>query len=254
MMSAARSADTRRADTRRADTRRSGYTLAEALVALLVAGLLTLCLATVLAVVGRASLRHAEITAAAETERTVAAVLGAEIRASTRADASFAGDSVRLRAFRGRGTVCGAAPGEIVVAYDGVRMPEEDKDSVLLVWADRESALDLTGALPGGACGGRSVRLLAPWTGADPSGVPLLALVFETGAYSVAGGAFRYRRGSAGRQPLTEENLSSAASGITLVVRAGGAAAARVTLRTLDSRRAPPVSWPLGMPQGARTP
>jgi hypothetical protein len=31
-----------------------------------------------------------------------------------------------------------------------------------------------------------------------------LALVFETGSYSLSDGALRYRRGAAGRQPLTE--------------------------------------------------
>ena len=232
---------------------RLGYTLVEALIALIVAGVLTLCLAAVLVVIGSAALRHAELSAAAETERTVAAILGAEVRAITAADATFAGDSLRLRAFRARGIVCGASAGEIAVSYDGLRSPEEDKDSVLLLWRDREAAFALTGAIPGGPCRGQSLRLLAEWP-ADSMTAPLLALVFETGAYSIGGAAFRYRRGSAGRQPLTEENLSSAASRIERVAGRSGAAGVRVTLRSLESRRAPPAAWTLGMPQGAHRP
>ena len=224
-----------------------GHTLAEALVALLVAGILVLCLAGILAGVGRVARRQAEAAAAAETERTVAAILGAEVRMLTAADASFGADSIRLRAFRGRGVVCSAGAARVDVAWSGARLPEEDKDSVLLVWADAEAAYALAGT-GSGDCGDGSIRLNVDWNAAHGTGAPLFALVFETGAYSIANAAFRYRRGSAGRQPLTEENLSSS-SGIRRIEREG-AAAALVTLRAIDARRAPAFAWPLGMLQG----
>ena len=227
---------------------RRGYTLAEALVALLVTGILTGCLAVVLRVVALAATRHAEASAAAETERTVAAILGREIRAATASDASFGADSVRLRAFRGSGVVCSHARGSITLAYEGIRLPEDDKDSVLVITEAGESAHDVTGVASSDDCAPRSTILTLD--GADSLRAPLLALVFETGVYSIANRAFRYRLGSAGRQPLTEENLSTAASGIVLYDHAGHAAAARLTLKSAEARDAAPVDWLLGMPQG----
>ena len=55
---------------------------------------------------------------------------------------------------------------------------------------------------PGGA---------APWdrwtlSGGVPSGA-ILVRYFEHGSYHLSGSAFRYRRGGAGRQPLTPETL-----------------------------------------------
>lgn len=231
---------------------RRGYTLAEALVALLVAGILTACLAVVLDAVARVALRHAGAAAAAETERTVAAILGPELRAATAVDVSFAADSVRLRAFRGRGIVCASETGSITMSYAGVRRPEDDKDSVLVIGETAERTFDVAGVTSSDACGPGSVRLTIG--GADSLRAPLVALVFETGAYSIATSAFRYRLGSAGRQPLTEENLSSAGSGIDEVILPGHAAGARLTLESTEARGAPASVWLLGMPQGAARP
>ena len=228
---------------------RAGYTLVEALVALLVAGVLTLCLALLLGVIGRAALRHAETSAAAETERTVGAVLGAELRFLTAADAAFADDSVRLRAFRGRGIVCAVRGNEIAVSYHGVRSPEEDKDSVLVVWGDREVAYDVDGVYLGGGCPDESYRITVART-ALAQDTPLVALLFETGAYSISAGALRYRRGSAGRQPITEENLAAGGG----IARAQGGAAASVSMRPLRANRSQQTRWLLGMPQGASRP
>jgi hypothetical protein len=230
---------------------RRGYTLVEALMALLVAGALTTCLAVILAVVGRVALRHADTTAAAETERTVAAILGAELRYGTARDLRFANDSVRLRAFRGRGIVCQRRANELVVSYAGVRLPEDDKDSVLVVWDDHEAAYDLEGVVAGGDCPEDSLRLalLQP---AMPPDTPLVALVFETGAYSISSGALRYRRGSAGRQPLTEENL--AGGGAITMRRDAAGATAIVTMRATGAPRGTQTRWTIGMPQGDMLP
>ena len=230
-------------------TDRAGYTLVEALVALLVAGILTLCLALLLAVIGRAALRHAETSAAAETERTVAAVLGAELRFLTAVDATFANDSVRLRAYRGRGIVCALRGDEIAVAYDGARLPEEDKDSVLVVWRDRETAYDVAGVYPGGGCADPSYRITIG-SATLPQDTPLVVLPFETGAYSFSAGAFRYRRGSAGRQPITEENLAPSGG----IRRAQDGAAAIVSMRPVRAARSQQTRWWLAMPQGKARP
>lgn len=190
---------------------RRGYTLAEALVALLVAGILIVGLAGVLALVGRVALRLTQTAAAAETERVVPAVLGAELAALTAVDVAFGGDSVRLRAFRAGGVVCSLDGSELALEYGGVRRPEEEKDSVLLVWDDGEAAFEIESVLTGGCAGTESVRLhlVRPPQSDAP---PLFALIYESGTYSIAASAFRYRRGHAGRQPLTAENLTPASA------------------------------------------
>ncbi len=235
---------------------RAGYTLAEATVALLVAGLLTVCLAAILAAVGRVALRYAQAASAAETERTVAAILGAELRTLTAADAVFDVDSVRLRAFRGVGTVCAASAAELVVAYRGVRLPEDDKDSVLLVWPHGELRADVMSITAAPGCGGREDVGLRITTGRplENASAPSLVLVFETGAYSIAGSAFRYRRGAAGRQPLTDQNLSHAGSSLRLLRSDLEYATTHVTLRALDARSTAGLSWRIHMPQGALSP
>lgn len=235
---------------------RRGYTLAEATVALLVAGLLTLCFAGILAAVGRVAVRYGQTAGAAETERVVAAILGAELRALTAADAAFGADSVRMRAFRGAGVVCAASGPELLIAYRGVRLPEEDKDSVLLIWSDGERAVDLEASRAADGCGSSEESTLRVVTDRSPADTvaPALALVFETGTYSIGGSAFRYRRGAAGRQPLTEQNLSSGGSSLRLVRGADGTAAAQVTLRAVEARRGPATSWRLRMVQGSARP
>ena len=234
---------------------RAGYTLAEALVALLVASVLTVCLATLLALVGRIASRQAETASAAETERIAAAVLGAELRALTRADATFTRDSVRLRAFRGTGVVCGASTDAVLMAYDGVRVPEPDKDSVLLVWVEREHAFDVAAVSASASCPDASaaIRITTRAPLPDSLGVPLLALVFETGAYSLARSALRYRRGAGGRQPLTDETLAGSGNRLSFQAR-DGAAIVVVSLRTRESRSAPVGRWSLALPQGGHHP
>lgn len=241
--------------------RSAGYTLAEATVALALAGMLTLCLAVILAAVGRLASAQAKVAAIADTERTVAAILGLELRALTAADATFGSDSVRLRAFRGAGRVCAADDDLLVVAYHGVRQPDADKDSVLLIWPSGEAAaqIDAVTAAGAGSCA-EGVTLRAPWRSfapaAEPSTMqpPSFAVVFETGAYSIAAAALRYRRGAGGRQPLTEANLA-AASSLSLVDLADArATAAVVRLLGIGSTPTTARQWRLLMPQGSAMP
>ena len=223
----------------------------------MLAGVLTACLAGLLGVVGRLAATQARLAAASETERIIAAVLGAELRALTAPDFALQDDSVRLRAFRGAGAVCAADGTTFTLAYRGVRLPEPDKDSVLLIWPEFEAAADIEAAGAGGVCEGADaapIRISIPEPVADAGGAPAYALIFETGAYSIAGSALRYRRGAGGRQPVTEANLVTAGSGLALVNGGGVAVGAVATLQPAGWGDAEPATWTTRMPQGAAWP
>jgi hypothetical protein len=142
-----------------------------------------------------------------EAVRTGAVILGAELRHVTGGDMVLDADSARIRAFRGGGPICAGDGAAVYVLYRGVRAPEPDKDSVLLMSVAGERAAALLSAGRSPDCGG-SVRLILA---EPPAAPPVLALIFETGAYSLSGGAIRYRRGQGGRQPLTEALLADMA-------------------------------------------
>lgn len=140
-------------------------------------------------------------------------------------------DSLGLRAFRGTALVCPSGPvaGRILVHYRGVRLPEAEKDSVLLLdggggWhaaalAGREAASE--------ACPGAPRPETEWWTLSElPARVGPVARLFERGSYHVAGGALRYRRGMGGRQPLTAPVLGPSSG-----LRPAGSAGVVVELR-----------------------
>lgn len=146
-----------------------------------------------------------------ELARTARVILRAELRAIAPADIAAASpDSLRIRAFRGGGAVCGGSGRALWVHYRGSRAPDPAKDSVVLIGGSgAEEAFAVTGVAPA-ACGGEALTLVlseAPLPG------PAYALLFEPGAYHVADGAVRYRRGAGGRQPLTEALLLEPAFG-----------------------------------------
>lgn len=115
-------------------------------------------------------------------------------------------DSVRLRVFRGAGVVCGFAGADPLVRYRGLRQPDPAKDSVLVPTAaggERADTLHAATRAPSGcvARDGEAVfRLGTPAVLREGDAV----IVFETGSY-YADHAFRYRRGSGGRQPITAD-------------------------------------------------
>lgn len=163
----------------------------------------------VLTAVGRFAARQHALAEAqqervrwAEAVRTAALVLGSELRVLSSEDIVTATDSLRLRAMRGSGAVCGIGDGNILVRYRGIRLPDPSKDSLLLLdGSGGERPHRLVEVVERPDCGGSlSLRL-------DP--VPELAhgfaIVYETGAYHLADAALRYRLGNSGRQPLTEE-------------------------------------------------
>jgi len=120
-------------------------------------------------------------------------------------------DSLALRSFRGLALVRRRteASGSFVVCFRGLRSPDPEKDSVLVLEQDGPwRAHDLTSRLSrsdecldaGG--GGEEVWTLSP----IPSR-PVLMKLFERGTYHLAQKALRYSRGRGGRQPLTPERI-----------------------------------------------
>ena len=193
---------------------RRGSSIVEALTAMLL----------LIAVTGAAlqilvTLRHAlaNVTTDAEvreTGRIARYTLAQELRMGLAGIDWVAddGDSVAVRAVRGTGVRCASVPPpRWVVRYTGLRRPDPAKDSLLVLANDgvwRVADLVRARARPG-ACGdgaGGEVWELNP---AVPGAV--VGRVFERGSYHVAAGAFRYRPGRGGRQPLTAQVLRTGA-------------------------------------------
>lgn len=197
----------RRGSTFAPRTRRPGGSLPELIVVAWLFAFVLAALAGFAGAQGRlVALTHDRMRAE-EVARTTRVVLGAELRTLHHSDiTALSADSIRLRAVRGAGVICTVEPPHILVRYRGVRRPEPDKDSVLLVLepSTEGTAHRLEAVVADARCGGGLRLALAP---GPPEAVGGVALVFETGAYSLAG-ALRYRRGAAGRQPLTEAVLA----------------------------------------------
>lgn len=196
---------------------RDGRSLAELVLVFWLFAFVLLAVGRFLSVHGRLATSQRERVRVTEAVRTVAVVLGSEVRYLSADDMSpAAGDSLRLRATRGGGTVCGGAGEWLHVRYRGARLPDPAKDSVVLLTEGGTSAHAVIAALPDTMCG-ESLRLrLAP----APAAALGFLLVFEPGSYHLDGGALRYVRGSAGRQPLTEaifQDPSLAAAGTDLM-------------------------------------
>lgn len=117
-------------------------------------------------------------------------------------------DEWAVRAYRWWGVPCAGAgrAGAAVLSVSGLRQPDSQKDSLLLI--DREGrsvvrALDRSSRST--ACSGPALEV--SWLPAD-GGQPVLVRGFERGAYRIDR-AFRYRRGLGGAQPLTAERFIS---------------------------------------------
>jgi hypothetical protein len=220
-----------------------GFTVMETLVALLAGWLLT---ALALGTLARQRTVQAELARRAEALaalRISRHVLRGEVDAGDGTEL-FGGDSVALRAYRGVGIVCAPAPDarDLIVRVRGIRAPDPAKDSVAVVGADgwtQVLALELRGSAPV-PCPSSTGEGVERWRlSGDVHAEPLVARFFERGSYHLSGAALRYRRGAAGRQPLTPEVLrtppsrfrADAPEGVELelfVEGDGGAASAHV--------------------------
>ena len=227
-------------------TDRRGALGLELLIAVVLGGLVLVLAAGWLErqqrVVSETLVRSETASALARTPR----VLAGELRAGVETrDWVVSGDSVRLRAFRGRALVCGARGGTLRVGYRGDRGLDPAKDSVLVLdWNARWQAAHVTAVRRRpGRCHGLPVQT---WHLDRSVPGPAVLRVFERGVYSVAAGALRYRRGRGGRQPLTYARLDSASTlgrvpggGVVVDLRGRSAPAGSpglVRRRTLRSR------------------
>ena len=126
------------------------------------------------------------------------------------------GQTIVLRAFRGWGTVCSSAADSATVLWQGIRLPDPERDSVLLFDASggtRVRALWRVRRTSGVAeCSAPGVEVLhLAWQPASMDGAAAgaelrLLRAFESGAYLPAD-ALRYRRTGTRAQPLTTERF-----------------------------------------------
>ena len=202
---------------------RSGTTTVEALVALLLTAFLLQAAWSLTAAIRRVVARLVERSEALDTERIGWQVLSAEVGAGLPSrDWWVEGEgTLPLRAFRGTAEVCEAlaSPEGAVVRYRGMRLPDPEKDSLLLlVEGGSWQVARLVAREPIEAgCGGWAGGALERWSWEPPAPRPLLARLFERGSYHLEDGALRYRIGAGGRQPLTPERLDDRASGLRAV-------------------------------------
>jgi len=198
---------------------RAGTSMVELLVALL---LLALVIQSAWALLARQRTVGARIgmrAEALETIRTLAWLLPEEAD-GIRPAADWDGvgtDSLTLRAFRGVGLPlpydAGVAPAEdqIRVCFRGIRSPNPDKDSILILGADGRWRIHglRWRARREADCSGLGGGREEDWWLDPPPGEAVLSRVFERGTYYLAGEALRYRRGDGGRQPLTPLRIRS---------------------------------------------
>lgn len=125
---------------------------------------------------------------------------------------------LHLRAFRGTGFRCHTQPLDgLGVAVSGHREPDPDKDSVLVLTPDgkwtaaalaqrrRNARLD---------CQTMAGFRTEVWRLDPPQPEALVGAYFERGAYRFSDGAFRYRRGNGGWQPLTGTGIVADSAGM----------------------------------------
>lgn len=207
---------------------RRGTSTVEALVCLLLTALLAQMSWSLLLAARRTTSRLIDRSEALETERVGWHVLSHELRAGLgERDWSVASARVLpLRAYRGLAELCGAhaVSDGGVVRYQGMRLPEPAKDSLLLLTSAGEwRAVKLLSRVPTTtSCPAWPGAELERWSWEPRVDDVLLARVFERGSYHLEDRALRYRLGDGGRQPLTVERLeagsafASSPSGIEL--------------------------------------
>ena len=192
---------------------RAGAALLELLTAMTLLGLLTAASSVLIHSQSILVRTISERAAADETLRTARSIVRAEFQDLSAADVrAIANDSIAARVYRGAGIVCVLDSTRVVLRYRGMRLPEPDKDSLLVI--GEESAVAFTdAALQGDACASLPGEELVALRVERRLRLNALVLVFESGAYHLATRALRYRRGLEGRQPVTDELLDDPASG-----------------------------------------
>lgn len=199
---------------RRPGLRRGGFVLTEAIVAatlLLMLVQVSWWVAAVQSVVGTRVVAGARIL---DETRLIHHVITAEVgQGRGGVDWTLDNGELHLRAFRGTAFRCHVQPAQgVAVAVSGYRAPDPAKDSVLVLSRDgawRNAALvrrSRRGSLECQELAGFQAEV---WYLDPPRADLLVATYYERGAYRFSDGAFRYRRGNGGWQPLTGEGIAA---------------------------------------------
>lgn len=204
---------------------RPGTSLVEIAFGIMVVGMVLGGVAGALASGEKLARHHRDRVTDTEARRVTRSVLTSELRyLDPRVEiGSIAPDSIDIRVPRGNAVVCAAVGQAILVRFRGLREPEPAKDSVIVITDIGDPRiLGLSASVPvSEGCAVHGDESTHRWSiGATlPPGT--LLLLFERGTYHLADGAFRYRRGAAGRQPLTTEFIVDDRSGFQVIVPAG---------------------------------
>jgi prepilin-type N-terminal cleavage/methylation domain-containing protein len=210
-----------------------GFTLPELLLAVVLSGIVLSAVAGLLNMAGLAFRVMIDRAEQAELRRTIASVLLEELgRGVNGIDWILESpQAIQLRAFRGEARGCGLGSDgrTLLVLRRGERQAEALRDSVLVLereggWKQGRIRHIRSGGEPGmalpAACLSTTGERLERWEVevgtppsvwvpiATPAGSPFFLRYFESGRYSLEDAAFRYRRGTAGRQPLTLERVA----------------------------------------------
>lgn len=228
----------------------AGASAAELVVVLALGGVVLSAVVGGVAATRRVATRIAASSARSDALRTVRGVVSGELRWGVpgRDHRIVEREVLALRAYRGRALPCGpGGEGELRVRYAGQRLPNPEKDSVLVLeapgrWTSAALRERRRSGDESGCPDGRGA--VEAWVLDPPTREPRLLRLYESGEYHLTGSAFRYRRGRGGRQPLTPEVLDDARSGW----EAGPEGSVRIRLTTaplLPGEPARRVRWTL---------
>ena len=191
---------------------RPGAALLELLTALTLLGVLTAACAVLIHSQSRLARTVSENSAADETLRTTQMIMRAEFQDISPIDVrSLAGDSVAARVFRAWAIVCAVDSTLATLRYRGIRAPEADKDSLLVLGEERAVAF-AEAVLPREPCAVLAGEARLAVRTARPLRRNAVVLLFESGTYHLATRALRYRRAMEGRQPITDELIDDRSS------------------------------------------
>jgi len=222
-----------------------GFALVEAVIAGTLMLLLVQVAWWVAAVHGRVANRVMGEAAVLDGTRLVHHVLATEVAGGLESiDWDLSGDELELRALRGVAVGCISQEGAgWRVAVSGYRMPDPAKDSVLTFseargWQVSDLIRRTRAASP--ACHEIPGFSTEVWTLDPPISAAVVGVYFERGAYRFSAGAFRYRTGRGGWQPLTATGIDTDSTRLT--PNADGGLGARVVW---EEREVPaePFSW-----------
>ena len=201
-------------------SRRRGFSAIELVVGIAVSGVLAALLVGGFVAACRRGRAAFERATAGEAIRVAGLVLRQELRtASPRDVIAGAPDSLALRVLRGVGVSCDTASGGARVRFRGARLPEPDKDSLILVTGSRDERITpLRDAREegAGACRASPDERVFVIRAEESIPVGRVLLLFERGSYHLADRALRYRRGAGGRQPLTATVVDTRASAFAI--------------------------------------